>query len=48
MLNEVVDAARNILDADRGTVFLYDSQSDELVVRVGPNSAAFAYPPTRA
>ena len=24
MLNEVVDVSRNILDADRGTVFLYD------------------------
>ena len=35
MLSEVVDAARNILDADRGTVFLYDEESDELVIRVG-------------
>jgi phosphoserine phosphatase len=35
MLSEVVDAARNILHADRGTVFLYDTQNDELVVRVG-------------
>src|SRR5210317_942977 len=35
MLSEVVDAAREVLDADRGTVFLYDDQSDELVVRVG-------------
>lgn len=34
MLSEVVDAARNILDADRGTVFLYDEESDELVIRV--------------
>lgn len=35
MLSEVVDAARNILHADRGTVFLYDADTDELVVRVG-------------
>ncbi len=34
MLEEVVDASLNILDADRGTVFLYDENSDELVVRV--------------
>jgi phosphoserine phosphatase len=34
MLTEVVDAARNVLDADRGTVFLYDEEADELVVRV--------------
>jgi len=35
MLAEVVDASREILNADRGTVFLYDAKSDELVVRVG-------------
>ena len=35
MLTEVVDAAREVLNADRGTVFLYDELSDELVVRVG-------------
>jgi phosphoserine phosphatase len=34
MLSEVVDVSRNILDADRGTVFLYDDSTDELVVRV--------------
>jgi sigma-B regulation protein RsbU (phosphoserine phosphatase) len=34
MLSEVVDVSRNILDADRGTVFLYDEETDELVVRV--------------
>ena len=34
MLKEVVDAARNILDADRGTVFLYDEQADELFIKV--------------
>ncbi len=35
MLAEVVDASRESLTADRGTVFLYDSSADELVVRVG-------------
>jgi phosphoserine phosphatase RsbU/P len=34
MLSEVVDAARSVFDADRGTVFLYDPPSHELVVRV--------------
>ena len=35
MLSEVVDASREVLDADRATVFLFDEQNDELVVRVG-------------
>lgn len=35
MLSEVVDASREVLGADRGTVFLYDERNDELVVRVG-------------
>ena len=35
MLAEVVDASREILNADRGTVFLYDENTNELVVRVG-------------
>ena len=35
MLAEVVDASREVLKADRGTVFLYDEKEDELVVRVG-------------
>ena len=37
MLTEVVNASREILDAERGTVFLYDEAADELVVRVGTN-----------
>ena len=37
MLAEVVDASRDILNADRGTVFLYDERANELVVRVGTN-----------
>ncbi|MEJ2257782.1 MAG: SpoIIE family protein phosphatase [Woeseiaceae bacterium] len=35
MLAEVVNASREVLNADRGTVFLYDEDNDELVVRVG-------------
>ncbi len=35
MLTEVVNASREVLNADRGTVFLYDEASNELVVRVG-------------
>ena len=35
MLAEVVDASREVLNADRGTVFLYDDKANELVVRVG-------------
>jgi sigma-B regulation protein RsbU (phosphoserine phosphatase) len=35
MLTEVVNASREVLNAERGTVFLYDGASDELVVRVG-------------
>lgn len=35
MLTEVVNASREILNADRGTVFLYDDMTDELVVKVG-------------
>jgi phosphoserine phosphatase len=35
MLTEVVDASREVLKADRGTVFLYDEDANELVVRVG-------------
>ena len=34
MLTEVVNASREVLNADRGTVFLYDENTDELVVRV--------------
>ena len=44
MLTEVVDAARNVLDADRGTVFLYDENSDELVVRVATKLGTIRIP----
>jgi len=44
MLNEVVDVSRNILDADRGTVFLYDEEADELVVRVATELGTIRIP----
>jgi adenylate cyclase len=44
MLTEVVDAARRVLDADRGTVFLYDDNSNELVVRVGTKLGSIRIP----
>ena len=34
MLREVVGAAKQVLDADRGTVWLYDREADELVLEV--------------
>ncbi|MGH8224252.1 MAG: PP2C family protein-serine/threonine phosphatase, partial [Woeseiaceae bacterium] len=44
MLAEVVEASRSILDADRGTVFLYDETADELVMRVGTGLDTFRMP----
>lgn len=44
MLNEVVAASLNILDAERGTVFLYDEDTDELVVRVATGVGSFRIP----
>lgn len=44
MLNEVVAASLNILDAERGTVFLFDEETDELVVRVATGVGAFRIP----
>jgi phosphoserine phosphatase len=44
MLSEVVNAARNILDADRGTVFLFDEASDELFIKVATGLAPIRIP----
>ena len=44
MLTEVVDVSRNILDADRGTVFLYDESTNELVVRVATELGSIRIP----
>jgi len=47
MLSEVVNAARNILDADRGTVFLFDEASDELFIKVATGLAPIRIPADR-
>jgi phosphoserine phosphatase len=47
MLGEVIDAGRAVLAADRGTVFLYDDQTDELVVRVGTDIETIRIPADR-
>lgn len=39
MLSEVVDAAKRVLHADRGTVWLYDAKVDELVLEVATGIA---------
>ncbi len=44
MLEEVVNATREVLNADRGTVFLYDNAADELVVRVGTGLGSIRIP----
>lgn len=44
MLAEVVDASRQVLNADRGTVFLYDKKANELVVRVGTDLGQIRIP----
>jgi phosphoserine phosphatase len=47
MLGEVIDAGRAVLAGDRGTVFLYDDQTDELVVRVGTDIETIRIPADR-
>ena len=44
MLKEVVNAARSILDAERGSVFLYDAENNELVVKVATKIGSFRIP----
>lgn len=44
MLSEVVNASLSILDAERGTVFLYDEETDELVVKVATELGAIRIP----
>jgi phosphoserine phosphatase RsbU/P len=39
MLSEVVSAAKQVLKADRGSVWLYDSAADQLVLEIGSGSA---------
>jgi phosphoserine phosphatase len=47
MLEQVIDAGRSILGADRGTVFLYDARTDELVSRVATGTGELRVPAER-
>ena len=47
MLANVIDAARSVLGADRGTVFLYDADKEELVARVATGEADLRVPADR-
>jgi sigma-B regulation protein RsbU (phosphoserine phosphatase) len=44
MLREVVAAAKTVLDADRGTVWLYDPKADELILEVATDIAPIRIP----
>lgn len=47
MLTEVIDAARRVLHADRGTVYLYDEETDELLLTVATGMDPIRFPATR-
>lgn len=47
MLSHVIDAARDVLRADRGTVFLYDARTNELYSTVATGVAALRFPAGR-
>ena len=47
MLSHVIDAARAVLRADRGTVFLYDSRTNELYSSVATGVEALRFPAGR-
>ncbi len=47
MLSEVVDAARDVLDAERGTVFLFDPAAHELVAAVATGVGELRVPADR-
>jgi len=44
MLSEVVSAAKQVLRADRGTVWLYDAAADELVIEIATGFAPVRIP----
>jgi phosphoserine phosphatase len=48
MLSEVVNAAKQVLHADRGSVWLYDAAADELSSKSRPASRRCAFPPAPA
>jgi len=47
MLSEVIDAGRKVLHADRGTVYLYDEETDELMLTVATGMEPIRFPATR-
>lgn len=47
LLSEIVDAARALLDAERGSVFLYDPVTKELFTKVATGSGEIRVPPGR-
>ena len=47
MLTHVIDAARDVLRADRGTVFLYDDRTNELYSTVATGVAELRFPAGR-
>jgi GAF domain-containing protein len=44
MLAEVVSAAKQVLRADRGTVWLYDAAADQLVIEIATGFAPVRIP----
>jgi sigma-B regulation protein RsbU (phosphoserine phosphatase) len=44
MLREVVNAAKLVLEADRGTVWLYDPEADELILEIASDIAPLRIP----
>lgn len=44
ILQQVIDAALEVLDAERGTVFLYDSDSNELYSQVATGEGEIRFP----
>jgi len=44
MLENIIDAGRTVLEADRGTVFLYDAKNRELVARVATGQVELRVP----
>ncbi len=47
MLASVIDAGRSVLGAERGTVFLYDADNEELVAKVATGEAELRVPADR-
>jgi len=44
MLEKVIDAGRRVLDAERGSVFVYDAARDELVTKVATGTGELRLP----